>query len=74
MSQPAPPGWYDDPHKVAYQRWWDGKKWTSYTAAPPQPQSRSDVARDHATAMAIRSVGLGFAILALTWYFGFRGH
>ena len=25
------PGWYPDPNGQAYQRWWDGEKWTEQT-------------------------------------------
>jgi Protein of unknown function (DUF2510) len=26
----ARPGWYDDPHGVASQRWWNGTAWTEH--------------------------------------------
>lgn len=31
----VPPGWYVDPAGVT--RWWDGHRWTPYTAPPPMP-------------------------------------
>lgn len=41
---PAPPGWYPDPWRQAWWRWWDGRSWTAYTeltapavAAPVEP-------------------------------------
>ncbi len=27
----APPGWYPDPWRQAWWRWWDGVSWTAYT-------------------------------------------
>jgi membrane protease YdiL (CAAX protease family) len=26
-----PPGWYDDPWRIARWRWWDGRAWSGYT-------------------------------------------
>ncbi|MDQ6782136.1 MAG: DUF2510 domain-containing protein [Actinomycetota bacterium] len=30
---PPRPGWYEDPARVAAQRWWDGRGWTEHTSA-----------------------------------------
>jgi Protein of unknown function (DUF2510) len=30
-------GWFDDPRGMAYQRYWDGQKWTEWVAGPPTP-------------------------------------
>lgn len=30
MPPPPPPGWYADPWRMAAQRWWDGRAWTSH--------------------------------------------
>jgi CAAX protease family protein len=30
-APPAPPGWYPDPWRHAWWRWWDGVAWTPYT-------------------------------------------
>jgi hypothetical protein len=32
-----PPGWYNDPHGAAVQRWWDGTTWTDHTQPVPPP-------------------------------------
>ena len=32
MMWTAPPGWYDDPYRVAQHRWWDGARWTQAAA------------------------------------------
>jgi Protein of unknown function (DUF2510) len=33
-----PPGWYSDPSGSLAWRWWDGRAWTSHTAARDRPQ------------------------------------
>jgi membrane protease YdiL (CAAX protease family) len=41
-TPPVPAGWYPDPWRQAWWRWWDGANWTPYTeqsfvAARPEP-------------------------------------
>jgi hypothetical protein len=31
MTQPHPPGWYQDPQRRPLQRYWDGQQWTDQT-------------------------------------------
>jgi membrane protease YdiL (CAAX protease family) len=36
-----PPGWYDDPWRVAPSRWWDGQAWSWQVRAAPRPAAPS---------------------------------
>jgi hypothetical protein len=41
VSEPSPPGWYDDPYGApGLLRWWDGRQWTQATepAQGPSPE------------------------------------
>jgi membrane protease YdiL (CAAX protease family) len=59
----APPGWYPDPWRQAWWRWWDGVSWTAYTdqwnvAARPG----SDPAQLRAGGIAILGFLVGIGI------------
>lgn len=67
------PGWYQDPHNHAVQRWWDGRIWTEHTrpqgpSAAPQsypghvgvPQQVPTAPSSNRMAVAVPHVGHAF--------------
>ena len=74
MSEPVPPGWYDDRSGTQTLRWWDGSQWTEHTvplpAAPavvnpdtavsvPEHVSIIEPVTDHPDASASEASGRG---------------
>ena len=42
-SEPAPPGWYDDPVNMSPQRHWSGTVWTAQTKSKPTKPRRFQI-------------------------------
>lgn len=64
MTTEAPPGWYPDPWRQAWWRWWDGVSWTAYTDqwnAAARPASDRAPLRAGGIAALGFLVGLGFS-------------
>ncbi len=57
----APPGWYPDPWRQSWWRWWDGVAWTAYTDRTITPADPSEQAPLRAGGIAALGflVGLG---------------
>jgi hypothetical protein len=70
--RPAPADWYPDPHKVAYQRWWDGEKWTEHTAGPPLPGQL--LAEKRMRNLPLRIMGAVFTAGLLLWVLVIHRH
>jgi membrane protease YdiL (CAAX protease family) len=58
----APPGWYPDPWRQAWWRWWDGATWTAYTEQWGAPAPGADEPRLRAGGIAILGFLAGLAI------------
>ncbi len=41
-----PPGWYPDPYRAGFQRWFDGSDWTVHAVASGTPDLDALVQRD----------------------------
>ncbi len=52
MRMPPPPGWYPDPWRAAPSRWWDGVRWTSFTATWTRPDESARRRAEAATSLA----------------------
>ncbi|MGZ4690263.1 MAG: CPBP family glutamic-type intramembrane protease [Acidimicrobiia bacterium] len=62
VTTSAPPGWYPDPWRLAFWRWWDGASWTVYTEqwfAPPPTAPTDGQLRAGGIAILGFLVGLG---------------
>jgi membrane protease YdiL (CAAX protease family) len=60
----APPGWYPDPWRQAWWRWWDGVSWTAYTDqwnAAARPVSEPAQLRAGGIAILGFLVGIGIS-------------
>ena len=67
MQEPPqpPPGWYPDPEAHAFQRYWDGTRWTEHRApASPSEASPDDARRAEDSALKGVKGGIGDLILA----------
>jgi membrane protease YdiL (CAAX protease family) len=65
MTTEAPPGWYPDPWRQAWWRWWDGVSWTGYTDqwnAAARPASERTQLRAGGIAILGFLVGLALSV------------
>jgi len=64
-STPTAPGWYPDPWRQAWWRWWDGASWTAYTdqwAAPAAPAPAAEEPQLRAGGIAFLGFLAGIAL------------
>ena len=60
-AAPPRPGWYADPWRVTPVRWWDGRAWTGYTAAPSPERAWFPPRRAQDDAPGLEGGGLALA-------------
>jgi membrane protease YdiL (CAAX protease family) len=75
-STPTAPGWYPDPWRQAWWRWWDGASWTAYTdqwAVPAAPAPAEPRLRAGGIAILgfVAGIVLSIAIDVVLWILGF---
>ena len=76
MTELPPPGWYADADDSRYQRWWDGRVWTTtvrLAAAPAEatagahPLPPRNATAAVSLAFGVAAVGVVLLIILLVW-------
>jgi hypothetical protein len=73
----TPPGWYDDPQRIGFVRWWDGTKWTD--GIQPKRVQRERWKKMHPAMLTLVIVSIivvgfiAFLILSFMWAAGQSG-